>query len=73
MLINSKVGTDTYLLHHEHLPLQPEFEDNVVVMDPSHLTTVEAQEEAQAAAAAKATQEAAAPNTPIANLKSKND
>jgi hypothetical protein len=44
MLINSKVGTDTYLLDREHLPLQPEFEDNVVVMDASHPTSVEAQE-----------------------------
>ena len=72
MLINSKVGTNRYLLDREHLPLQPEFEDNVVVMDPSHPTSVEAQEKDQGAAA-KATQEAAAPNTPIANLKSKND
>jgi hypothetical protein len=70
MLINSKVGTDTYLLDREHLSLQPEFEDNVVVMDASHPTSVAAQEEAQAAASAK---EATVPNAPIANLKTKQD
>ena len=73
MLINSKVGTNTYLLDREHLPLQPEFDDNVVMMDPSHPTSVEAQEKAQATAVAKAAQEAATPNAPIANLKPKND
>nr|XP_020164468.1 uncharacterized protein LOC109749946 [Aegilops tauschii subsp. strangulata] len=73
MLINSKVGTETNLLDREHLPLQPEFEDNVVMMDSSHPTSVEAQEEIQAAAVAKATKEASAPNAPIANLKLKND
>jgi hypothetical protein len=50
MLINSKVGTDTYLFDRENLPLQPEFEDNVVVMDPSHPTSVEAQKKARAVA-----------------------
>ena len=69
MLINSKVVTSTYLLDCEHLPLQPEFEDNEVVMDPSHPTYVEAQEEIQAAAAKEAT----TPNAPIANLKTKQD
>nr|XP_020185107.1 uncharacterized protein LOC109770807 [Aegilops tauschii subsp. strangulata] len=72
MLINCKVGTSTYLLDREHLPLQPEFEDNVVVMDPSHPTFVEAQEKIQAAAA-NAAQKATTPNAPIANLKSKNN
>ena len=46
MLINSKVGTNTYLLDREHLPLLPKFKDNVVVMDPSHPTSVEAQDKA---------------------------
>jgi hypothetical protein len=73
LLINSKVGTSTHLLDHEHLPLQPEFEDNVVVMDPSHPSSAQAQEEIQAAAAARAAQEASTPNAPIANLKTKND
>ena len=73
MLINSKVGMGTYLLDREHLPLQPEFEDNVVVMDPSHPTSIEAPEKIQAALMTKVAKEASAPNAPIANLKSKND
>jgi hypothetical protein len=32
MLINSKMGTGTYLLDKEHLPVRPVFEDNEVVM-----------------------------------------
>ena len=51
MLINSKVGTDTYLLDKEHLPLMPYFEDNIVVMDASHPTSVEAQEKREKAKA----------------------
>ena len=39
MLINSKMGTGTYLLDKEHLPLRPEFEDNEIVMDASHPTS----------------------------------
>jgi hypothetical protein len=71
--MNSKVGTSTHLLDRENLPLLPEFEDNVVVMDPSHPTSAEAKEKIQAAVAAKAAKEASAPNAPIANLKMKND
>jgi hypothetical protein len=44
MLINSKMGTGTYLLDKEHLPLRPDFEDNEVVMDASHPTCAKAQE-----------------------------
>jgi hypothetical protein len=73
MLINAKAGRDTYLLDREHLPLRPEFEDNVIVMDPSHPTSAQAQEEIRKAQAAKAAKEASAPNAPIANLKSKSD
>ena len=72
MIINSKVGMSTYLLDREKLPLHLEFEDNVVVMDASHPTFVEAQEKIQAAKAARAAQQAKTPNAPIANLKSKN-
>ena len=43
-----------------------------MVMDPSHPTSVEAQEKAQAAAAREA-KEATTPDAPIANLKSKQD
>src|SRR6266511_3256904 len=41
MLINSKMGTGTYLLDKEHFSLQPEFEDNEVGMDATHPTCVE--------------------------------
>ena len=44
MSINSKMGTWTYLLDKEHLPMRPEFEDNEIVMDASHPTCAEAQE-----------------------------
>ena len=39
-LINSKMGTGTYLLDKEHLPLYPEFEDNTVVMNEEDPTSV---------------------------------
>jgi hypothetical protein len=71
MLINSKVGTSTYLLYREHLPLRPEFEDNEVVMDASHPTSVEAQENAENAKAAKVAKAASAPDASIVNLKTK--
>ena len=32
-LIIAKMGTGTYLLDKDHLPLYPEFEDNKVVMN----------------------------------------
>ena len=54
MLINSKVGTGTYLLDREHLPLRPDFEDNTMVMDASHPTSVEAREKREKAKAEKA-------------------
>ena len=73
LLSNSKIGTSTYLLDREHLPLRPEFEDNVIVMDPSHPTSAHAQEEIRKTQEAKAAQEAAAPNAPIANLKTSKD
>ena len=44
MLIKSKMGTRTYLLDKEHLPLRPEFEDNEIVMDASHPTSAKDQE-----------------------------
>jgi hypothetical protein len=73
LLINSKVGTSTYLLDRKHLPMLPEFKDNVVVMDPSHPTSVEAQAKMEAAVAAKAAKEASAPSSSIAQLKTKYD
>ena len=44
-----------------------------MVMDPSHPISAKAHEKIQAAAAAKASKEASAPNAPIANLKTKNN
>src|SRR5215216_3045407 len=54
MLINSKMGTGTYLLDRELLPLMPDFEDNIVVMDAKDPTSVEAQEEREKAQVEKA-------------------
>ena len=44
VLINSKMGTNIYLLDKEHLPLRPEFEDNTVVMNEDDPSSVQAQE-----------------------------
>ena len=70
MLINSKMGTRTYLLDKEHLPLRPDFEDNVVVMDASHPTSVEVQEKRRKAEAAKTSK---VPDASTVNLKTKQD
>jgi hypothetical protein len=73
MLINSKMGTGTYLLDSEHLPLRPDFEDNKVVMDASHPTCAEAQEKIERAKAAKAAKSASAPDASTVLLKTKQD
>ena len=54
VLINSKIGTSTYLLDKEHLPLRPEFEDNTVVMNEDDPTSVQAQEKREKARVEKA-------------------
>ena len=48
MLINSKMEKHIFILDHPHFPLRPDFEDNTVVMDPSHPTaaTTHAEEDA---------------------------
>src|SRR3954464_12614059 len=43
MLINSRMGTDTYLLDKEHLPIHPDFEDNQVVMNENEPSLAQAQ------------------------------
>ena len=48
-LINSKMGTGTYLLDKEHLPIYPDFEDNTVVMDENEPSSVQAQEKKEKA------------------------
>ena len=50
-LINSKMGTGTYLLDKEHLPLYPEFEDNTVEMNEEDPSSVQAQEKREKARA----------------------
>src|SRR6266511_1739115 len=71
MLINSKMGTGTYLLEKEHLPLRLDFEDNEVVMDDSHPTCANAQEKIKKAKAAKVAKAASALDASVANLKTK--
>ena len=48
-LINSKMGTGTYLLDKEHLPIYPEFEDNTVVMNEDEPSFVHVQAEREKA------------------------
>ena len=54
----------------EHLPLRPDFEDNTVVMDASHPTSVEAQEKRGKAKVEKASK---IPDPSAVNLKTKQD
>ena len=49
MLINSKLEKHIFALDRPHLPLLPELEDNVVVMDPDHPTSATAHAHAEAA------------------------
>ena len=53
-LINSKMGTGTYLLDKEHMPIYPDFEDNTVVMDENEPSSVHAQAKKEKAKAEKA-------------------
>ena len=73
MLITYKMGTDTYLLDKEHLPLRPEFEDNTIVMNAEDPTSVEAQEKREKAKAEKATKMPSAEEAAQVFLKSKQD
>jgi hypothetical protein len=72
MLINAKFGTDKFLLDREHLPLQPEHEDNEVVMTEDDPNSVQGQEKIVAAkeaiAAKKAAEAAAKPKTTAEQL-----
>jgi len=54
-LINSKMGTGTYLLDKEHLPLYPEYEYNEVVMNENEPSSAQAQEKRAKAKVDKAT------------------
>ena len=73
MLINSKMSKGVYLLDKEHLPLRPDLEDNTVVMDASHPTSIEAQEKREKAKAEKAAKIPSAEEASQVFLKSKQD
>ena len=73
MLINSKMGTCTYLLDIEHLPLRPDFEDNTAVMDAEDPTSAEAQEKREKAKEEKAAKMPSAEEASQVFLKSKQD
>ena len=48
------MGTDTYLLDKEHMPIYPDFEDNTVVMDENEPSSVQAQAKREKARTEKA-------------------
>lgn len=67
------MGTGTYLLDKEHMPIYPDFEDNTVVMDENEPSSVQAQAKREKTRAKKA---AKMPTTEEASqylLKSKQD
>ena len=70
VLINSKMGTGTYLIDKKHLPLRPDFEDNTVVMNAEDPTSAEAQEKREKAQAEKSSK---IPDPSVVNLKTKKD
>src|SRR5215216_5486060 len=73
MLINSKMGTGTYLLDKKHLPLRPDFEDNIVVMDAEDPTSAKAQEKKEKEQAEKAAKIPSAEEVSQILLKSRQD
>ena len=54
-LINSKMGTGTYLLDKDHMPIYQDFEDNQVVMDEDEPSSMHAQAKKEKARTEKAT------------------
>ena len=73
VLINSKMGTGTYLLDKEHLPLRPDFEVNIVVMTEEDPSSVQAHEKRDKARAEKAAKMPTAQEASQVFLKSKQD
>ena len=67
------MGTCTYLLDKEHLPLHPDFEDNTVVMNEDEPSLVQAQEKRAKAKAEKATKMPTVEEASQVFLKSKQD
>ena len=72
-LINSKMGTCTYLLDKEHLPIYPEFEDNTVVMDENEPSSAQAHEKREKARAEKAARMPTTEEASQAFLKTRQD
>ena len=72
-LINAKMGTGTYLLDKEHLPLLPEFEDNEVVMIVNEPSSAQAQEKRSKGKAEKAAKMPSVEEASQVFLKSKHD
>ena len=48
------MGTGTYLLDKDHMPIYPDFEDKTVVMDENEPSSVQAQEKKEKARTEKA-------------------
>ena len=67
------MGTVTYLLDKEHLPLYPEFEDNTIEMNEEDPSSVQAHEKREKAQADKATKMPSAGEASQVYLKSKQD
>ena len=72
-LINSKMGTGTYLLVKEHLPLYPDFEETTVVMNEEEPSSAQAQEKRAKAKAEKAAKMPSVPEASQVFLKNKQD
>src|SRR3954466_5654868 len=72
-LINSKMGTGTYLLDKEHLPLYHESEDNTVVMNEEEPSSAQVQEKRAKANAEKAAKMPSLEEASQVFLKSKQD
>ena len=67
------MGTGTYLLDKEHLPLYPDFEDNTAVMNEEEPSSSQAQEKRAKAKADKAARTPSAEEASQVFLKSKQD
>ena len=72
-LINSKMGTGTYLLDKEHFVIYPDFEDNQVVMNEDEPSSMHAQAKKEKARTKKATKMPTMEEASQYFLKSKQD
>ena len=67
------MGTRTYSLDKEHLPLRPDFEDNTIVMNEEDPTSMQAQEKREKAKVEKAAKMPSVEEASQVFLKSKQD